>query len=1403
MFDGMAGRGPTSDGNESSQLYTTRLSGRYWLSEISVPHTTFNKDDYQDYESSCEDEDSYFDEELSQGEEDSELSGSHGATDESDFDEYFSLKKSLRVRKPRIGTRQSRRLASGPRRLSRKDGSLHYSDDQDLQMSGSDHIGPEMPRREMQATFKVFSKDHAFKRCHQGTCERCGEASREDRSEHLIGCIGCSTSWHKSCLGDRATTTHLVIRVASTEWVLQCRYCMKNSDAQDPSSRNLGRCQECQKPGLRCNPIRQRLTNKEETELRQANDGADPIFEASGNLYDANEILFRCTACKRAYHQTHSLDFNWEASLCSDCRHITADPEKPIAWRFAQGRDGEPRDPGTCAEVNLSDKEYLIKWKDLPYRLCSWISGTWAHGRLIPMSLRSFAENDRRESLYRKSISDAIPEDYHLIDVIMDIRYDHFQGGRTPRSHADYLKSLDRITEVFAKYRGSGPDVFFWDTPPERESSRWPAFKAAFDEFVLGKLTQMPEPVALRRRLQAARLKDFEASWLQDRQPDLLGSDVLRLKNYQQTGHDWLYYHWFHKQNAILADEMGLGKTIQIIAVISTLVAKHQCWPFLIVVPNATCPNWRREFRTWAPALKTVLYYGSGKARKAQRDYELFKDSSSRNADLKCHVLITSYETATTEIKIFQGIAWQGLVVDEGQRLKNDQSLLYKNLSSVRAPFKILMTGTPLQNNIKELFNLLEFLEPAEWNADDLEKEYADLRTDGSKVTALREMIKPCFLRRTKVEVLKELPDLVEVIVPLSMTSLQEELYKAVIASNANLVRALIEARRLRPTEKTNLNNVLVQVRKIACHPFVYTQELHHSDYDPVKMYGDLISASAKTNFLAIMLPKLRERGHRILLFSQFLDMLNVMEDFLDQIGVLYTRIDGNVNAQEKQKRIDAFNAPDSPLSACLLSTRAGGVGINLASANVVIILDPDWNPHQDLQAIARAHRIGQDKKVMVFKLMTERSAEEKIFHMAKAKLSLDHVIIEQMEAKHQDPKDIESILSFGAMDLFSQQKDLDGNPIRKEKRVYDSDAVDLLLNSTEQMESQVEIKGDNTFAFAKIWETRTNNLNSKQSLESNDGQDSMGPGSQTDLWRRILDDPAVKAAAQAKSTQVVGKRKRKNISYEPYLQNSVKDKTTDHGNVDQAYTPDRDDDTVDDEELDPQISGSEATDRKKRSRVSTPILGTQAPAKSHIVVPQPQPRVREPQRLPDSRIPSSQSNVQSPRSASMMNLPIGRPSPNRQGLNIKTEKDTASIPTIATSTAEHCLFCRTTPRHHPCPKLPWQDWEALSKLRSQIKVWIESAALSEHANFRSATQVLTVRIGALRQAERRRAAKQLAVQGMMPVGQTEWQAEMTSRVPVEKMASKVPIEKIDTQVPKPTAGRRVFVDRASYDADA
>ncbi|KAL1920244.1 uncharacterized protein VTP21DRAFT_1390 [Calcarisporiella thermophila] len=478
-------------------------------------------------------------------------------------------------------------------------------------------------------------------------------------------------------------------------------------------------------------------------------------------------------------------------------------------------------------------------------------------------------------------------------------------------------------------------------------------------------------------------------------QPTILTGGTL--KEYQLKGLQWMVSLYNNRLNGILADEMGLGKTIQTISLITFLIEKKkQNGPFLIIVPLSTITNWTLEFEKWAPAVSKVVYKGPPNVRKWIQQTEI------RNGNFQ--VLLTTYEYIIKDRPVLSKIKWVHLIIDEGHRMKNVNSKLSTVLAQYYSTrFRLILTGTPLQNNLPELWALLNFILPKVFNSVQSFDEWFNrpFANSGENkmelneeeklliIKRLHKVLRPFLLRRLKKDVESELPDKVERVIKCKFSALQTRLYQQM--KKHGMLYTTNEKGR---TGIKGLNNTIMQLRKICNHPFVF--EVVEDVINPSRTSNDLLyRVSGKFELLDRILPKLKATGHRILIFFQMTQIMNIMEDLLNYRGMRYLRLDGSTKAEDRSSLLKIFNEPGSEYSVFLLSTRAGGLGLNLQSADTVIIFDSDWNPHQDLQAQDRAHRIGQTKEVRIFRLISEKSVEETILARAQYKLDLDGKVIQ------------------------------------------------------------------------------------------------------------------------------------------------------------------------------------------------------------------------------------------------------------------------------------------------------------------------------------------------------------------------------------------------------------------------
>ncbi|MCJ1288249.1 hypothetical protein MMC26_007604 [Xylographa opegraphella] len=479
-------------------------------------------------------------------------------------------------------------------------------------------------------------------------------------------------------------------------------------------------------------------------------------------------------------------------------------------------------------------------------------------------------------------------------------------------------------------------------------------------------------------------------------QPSILVGGTL--KEYQIKGLQWMISLYNNNLDGILADEMGLGKTIQTISLITYLIEKKkQNGPFLVIVPLSTLTNWNLEFEKWAPSVARVVYKGPPNARKLQQNQIRYGNFQ---------VLLTTYEYIIKDRPVLSKIKWVHMIVDEGHRMKNANSKLSHTLTTYyHTRYRLILTGTPLQNNLPELWALLNFVLPTifksvksfdEWfntpfaNTGGQDKMELTEEEQLLVIRRLHKVLRPFLLRRLKKDVEKDLPDKQERVIKCRFSALQAKLYKQLVTYN----KMSVSDGKGGKTGMRGLSNMLMQLRKLCNHPFVFEQV--EEQMNPGKGTNDLLWRTAgKFELLDRVLPKFLMSGHRVLMFFQMTQIMNIMEDFLRLRGMQYLRLDGSTKSDDRSELLKLFNAPNSPYFCFLLSTRAGGLGLNLQTADTVIIYDSDWNPHQDLQAQDRAHRIGQKNEVRILRLISSNSVEEKILERAKFKLDMDGKVIQ------------------------------------------------------------------------------------------------------------------------------------------------------------------------------------------------------------------------------------------------------------------------------------------------------------------------------------------------------------------------------------------------------------------------
>ncbi|KAK6931810.1 Helicase, C-terminal [Dillenia turbinata] len=524
------------------------------------------------------------------------------------------------------------------------------------------------------------------------------------------------------------------------------------------------------------------------------------------------------------------------------------------------------------------------------------------------------------------------------------------------------------------------------------------------------------------------------------------------LKPYQLVGVNFLLL-LYRKSigGAILADEMGLGKTIQAITYLTLL--KHlnnDPGPHLVVCPASVLENWERELKKWCPSFSVLQYHGAARSTYSKELNTLAKAGLSPpfNVILVCYSLFERHSVQQKDDrKLLKRWRWSCVLMDEAHALKDKNSYRWKNLMSVarNANQRLMLTGTPLQNDLHELWSLLEFMMPDLFETGDVDLKKLLNAEDRDLITRIKMILGPFILRRLKSDVMQQLVPKIQRVEYVTMGTQQNDAYREAIEE----YRAASQARVTKLSDnnsnnagslpKRQISNFFVQFRKIANHPLLvrriyndvdvvrFAKKLHPKGVfgfectldrvmEELKSYNDFaihrlllyygindekgtlsdkdVMISAKCRALAELLPSLKRAGHRVLIFSQWTSMLDILEWTLEVIGVTYRRLDGSTQVADRQSIVDAFNN-DTSIFACLLSTRAGGQGLNLTGADTVVIHDMDFNPQIDRQAEDRCHRIGQTKPVTIFRLVTKDTVDENIYEIAKRKLVLDAAVLE------------------------------------------------------------------------------------------------------------------------------------------------------------------------------------------------------------------------------------------------------------------------------------------------------------------------------------------------------------------------------------------------------------------------
>jgi SNF2 family DNA or RNA helicase len=490
---------------------------------------------------------------------------------------------------------------------------------------------------------------------------------------------------------------------------------------------------------------------------------------------------------------------------------------------------------------------------------------------------------------------------------------------------------------------------------------------------------------------------DADAAWRKhlqhmaanaDYRPQLPTTLQAELRDYQVEGFEWLsrLAHW--GVGACLADDMGLGKTLQALALI---LSRAPGGPTLVVAPTSVATNWMAEAERFAPTLNMKLF-GAGDRRKMLQEAGPFD------------VIVVSYGLLQLEAELFKDVRWHTIVLDEAQAIKNAHTRRSQAVMSLRGDFRMAATGTPLENHLGELWNLFRFINPGLLGTSDqfnlrfagpIEKA-TDKRAELAARTRLRRLTQPFILRRTKAQVLSELPPRTEIVLPVELSQEEMALYESLRRDALERI-ATLEAPQAQ--KQIQILAEMMKLRRAVCNP--------------VLVAPDSGIRSSKLDAFARLVDELLENRHKALVFSQFVDHLTLLRKHLDERGIRYQYLDGATSMQERKRRVDAFQAGDGDLF--LISLKAGGVGINLTAADYVIHMDPWWNPAVEDQASDRAHRMGQQRPVTIYRLVARHTIEEGIVDLHRHKRDLADSLLEGSDVSaRMSPGDMLAMLQAG-----------------------------------------------------------------------------------------------------------------------------------------------------------------------------------------------------------------------------------------------------------------------------------------------------------------------------------------------------------------------------------------------------
>ncbi|KAM7384818.1 hypothetical protein PAMA_011936 [Pampus argenteus] len=972
---------------------------------------------------------------------------------------------------------------------------------------------------------------------HQDYCEVCQQGGE------IILCDTCPRAYHMVCL----------------------------DPDMEKAPEGTWSCPHCEKEGIQWEAREEGSEGEEDNGEVGEMEEDDHHMEFCRVCKDGGELLC-CDSCPSSYH-IHCLNpplpeipnGEWICPRCL-CPPMKGKVQKILTWQWGDPPPPTPvpRPPDLPADApdpaplaGRPEREFFAKWSNMSYWHCSWVTELQLelHCQVMFRNYQrkndmdepppiDFGDGEEDKSVKRKNkdpMYAQLEEKYLRFGIKMEWLM----------IHRILNHSVDRKNNVhyLIKWRELAYDQATWEAE-DMDVPEFDIYKVQYwnhRELMMGEEGRPGKKIKVKGRVKRPDRPPenpvVDPTIKFERQPEYLDSTGGTLHPYQLEGLNWLRFSWAQGTDTILADEMGLGKTVQTAVFLYSLYKEgHSKGPFLVSAPLSTIINWEREFEMWAPDMYVVTYVGDKDSRAVIRENEFsFEDNAIRggkkasrmkkDSSIKFHVLLTSYELITIDTAVLGSIDWACLVVDEAHRLKNNQSKFFRILNNYPLQHKLLLTGTPLQNNLEELFHLLNFLTPERFsNLEGFLEEFADIAKE-DQIKKLHDMLGPHMLRRLKADVFKHMPSKTELIVRVELSPLQKKYYKFILTKNFEALNTKGGG------NQVSLLNVVMDLKKCCNHPYLFPTAAMEAPKMPNGMYdgNSLTKAAGKLMLLQKMMRKLKDGGHRVLIFSQMTKMLDLLEDFLENEGYKYERIDGGITGGMRQEAIDRFNAPGAQQFAFLLSTRAGGLGINLATADTVIIYDSDWNPHNDIQAFSRAHRIGQNRKVMIYRFVTKASVEERITQVAKKKMMLTHLVVRPglgSKTGSMSKQELDDILKFGTEALFKDEGEGENKEEDSSIIHYDDKAIDRLLDRNQDATDDTELQSMNeylsSFKVAQYVVKDEEEEEEEVQREIIKQEESVDP----DYWEKLLRHHYEQQQEDLARNLGKGKRIRKQVNY-------------------------------------------------------------------------------------------------------------------------------------------------------------------------------------------------------------------------------------------------------------------------------